>query len=176
MDDIQNNRTAKGLIMSNLKQKRQLQTLKGFQDFLPDDMRLREYVIDTFKKVFEKYGYEPLETPALEYAETLLGISGEEAEKLFYRFTDNGGRDIVMRYEVMVPMCRVIAQYKNQLTFPFKRYQIQRVWRAENIQKGRLREFTQCDADTIGTSSMIADAEFIQIGHGYKLIKGAHQK
>ncbi|KKP69886.1 histidine--tRNA ligase [candidate division CPR3 bacterium GWF2_35_18] len=148
--------------MSN--QERQLQTLKGFQDFLPDDMRLREYVINTFKKVFEKYGYEPLETPALEYAETLFGISGEEAEKLFYRFTDNGGRDVVMRYEVMVPMCRVIAQYKNQLTFPFKRYQIQRVWRAENVQKGRLREFTQCDADTIGTSSMIADAEFIQMG------------
>ena len=148
--------------MSN--QERQLQTLKGFQDFLPDDMRLREYVINTFKKVFEKYGYEPLETPALEYAETLFGISGEEAEKLFYRFTDNGGRDVVMRYEVMVPMCRVIAQYKNQLTFPFKRYQIQRVWRAGNVQKGRLREFTQCDADTIGTSSMIADAEFIQMG------------
>lgn len=146
------------------KPKRKLQTLKGFQDFLPDDMRLRQYVINTFQQVFEKYGYEPLETPALEYSETLLGISGQEAEKQFFRFNDNGGRDVTMRYEVMVPMCRVIAQYKNQLSFPFKRYQIQTVWRAENTQKGRLREFTQCDADTIGTSSMIADAEFIQMG------------
>ena len=146
------------------KQKRQLQTLKGFLDFLPDDMRLRNYVIDNFKAVFEKYGYEPLETPTLEYSETLLGISGEEAEKLFYRFKDKGGRDVTMRYEVMVPMCRVIAQYKDQIPFPFKRYQIQRVWRADKPQKGRLREFTQCDADTIGTKSVIADAEFIQMG------------
>lgn len=143
---------------------RSLNTLKGFNDYLPEDMRLRNYVINTFKQVYEKYGYEPLETPALEYAETLLGFSGEEAEKLMYRFIDKGGRDVIMRYEVMVPMCRVIAQYKNQITFPFKRYQIQQVWRADKPQKGRLREFTQCDADTIGTSSVLADAEFIQMG------------
>ena len=140
------------------------QTLKGFRDFLPEDMKLREYVINTFKKVFERYGYEPLETPALEYTNLMLGISGKEAEKQFFRFKDQGGRDVMMRFEVMVPMCRVIAQYKNRLVFPFKRYQIQRCWRAENPQKGRLREFTQCDADTIGSSSMTADAEFIQMG------------
>jgi len=140
------------------------QTLKGFRDFLPEDMRLREYVINTFKKVFERYGYEPLETPALEYSELMLGISGEEAETQFFRFKDRGGRDIMLKFEVMVPMCRFIAQYKNKLTFPFKRYQIQRCWRAENPQRGRLREFTQCDADTIGSSSMVADGEFIQMG------------
>lgn len=131
---------------------------------MPEDMKLREYVINTFKKVFERYGYEPLETPALEYSELMLGISGEEAEKQFFRFKDQGGRDVMMRFEVMVPMCRVIAQYKDKITFPFKRYQIQRCWRAEKPQKGRLREFTQCDADTIGTSSILADAEFIQMG------------
>ena len=140
------------------------QTLKGFRDFLPEEMKLREYVINTFKKVFERYGYEPLETPALEYTELMLGISGEEAEKQFFRFKDQGGRDVMMRFEVMVPMCRVIAQYKDKIVFPFKRYQIQRCWRAEKPQKGRLREFTQCDADTIGSSSMMADAEFIQMG------------
>lgn len=140
------------------------QTLKGFRDFLPEEMRLREYVIDTFKKVFERYGYEPLETPALEYSHLMLGISGEEAEKQFFRFKDQGGRDVMMRFEVMVPMCRVIAQYKDKIVFPFKRYQIQRCWRAEKPQKGRLREFTQCDADTIGSSSMRTDAEFIQMG------------
>jgi len=140
------------------------QTLKGFRDFLPEEMKLREYVINTFKKVFERYGYEPLETPALEYTDLMLGISGEEAEKQFFRFKDQGGRDVMMRFEVMVPMCRVIAQYKQKIVFPFKRYQIQRCWRAEKPQKGRLREFTQCDADIIGSSSMMADAEFIQMG------------
>lgn len=143
---------------------KKIQTLKGFQDFLPEDMRLREYVINTFKKVFERYGYEPLETPALEYTHLMLGISGEEAEKQFFRFKDQGGRDVMMRFEVMVPMCRVIAQYKDKIIFPFKRYQIQRCWRAEKPQSGRLREFTQCDADTIGSSPMTADAEFIQMG------------
>ena len=140
------------------------QTLKGFRDFLPEDMRLREYVINTFKEVFERYGYEPLETPALEYSKLMLGISGEEAETQFFRFKDRGGRDVMLKFEVMVPMCRVVAQYKDKIVFPFKRYQIQRCWRAEKPQKGRLREFTQCDADTIGTSSMTADAEFIQMG------------
>jgi len=140
------------------------QTLKGFRDFLPEDMRVRNYVIDTFKKVFERYGYEPLETPALEYTYLMLGISGKEAEKQFFSFKDRGGRDVMLKFEVMVSMCRVVAQYKDKIVFPFKRYQIQRCWRAEKPQKGRYREFTQCDADTVGISSMIADAEFIQMG------------
>ena len=140
------------------------QTLKGFRDFLPDDMVIRRKVINTFINGFEKYGYEPLETPVLEYGEILLGKYGEEAEKLIYQFEDRGGRKVAMKYDLTVPACRVMAQYGEQLPLPFKRYQIQPVWRADNTQKGRYREFYQCDADTFGTSSMIADAEFIQMG------------
>lgn len=140
------------------------QTLKGFRDFLPSDMKIRQFVIDTFKRGFEKYGYEPLETPTLEYAQILLGKYGNEAEKLIYHFQDRGGREVAMKYDLTVPTCRVVAQYANQLTFPFKRYQIQPVWRADNTQKGRFREFYQCDADTIGSPSMVTDAEFIQMG------------
>jgi len=138
--------------------------LKGFRDFFAEDMKLREFVIGTFKRVFEKYGYEPLETPALEYAELMLGQSGDEAEKQYYRFKDPGGRDVMLKFEVMISMCRAVAQNIDKLPLPYKRYQIQRTWRAENTQRGRYREFTQCDADTIGSSSMLCDAEFIQMG------------
>lgn len=140
------------------------QRLSGFRDFFATDVRIREYVIDIFKKVFEKYGYEPLQTPALEYTEIFSGEVGEEAEKLFYRFTDNGGRDVMLKYEVMISMCRAVSENINALPLPYKRYQIQNVWRAEKPQKGRFREFTQCDADTIGSSSVVCDAEFIQMG------------
>ena len=140
------------------------QKLAGFRDFFTQDLQLREYVINTFKKVFEKYGYEPLETPALEPTEIFINELGDEAKKLFYKFKDRGGRDIMLKYEVMVSMCRAVAENINTLTFPYKRYQIQRVWRAEKPQKGRFREFTQCDADTIGSNSIICDAEFIQMG------------
>lgn len=140
------------------------QKLKGFRDFFAQDVAIREYVIGTFKSVFEKYGYEPLETPALEYSDIFLKESGEEASKLFYRFKDEGGRDVMLKYEVMISMCRAVAENINKITFPYKRYQIQPVWRAEKPQKGRYREFTQCDADTIGTNSIFADAEFIQMG------------
>lgn len=142
----------------------QPRTLKGFRDFLPEDMRIRQHVFSVFRSVFEQYGYEPLETPTLEYADILLGKYGEEAEGLMYRFTDRGDRDVAMRYDVTVPACRVLAQYQNDLPLPFKRYQIQPVWRAENTQKGRFREFYQCDADTFGTSSQLVEAEFIQMG------------
>jgi len=140
------------------------QLLKGFRDFFAEDIQVREYVINTFKRVFEKYGYEPLETPALEYADIFEKESGEEATKLFYRFKDEGGRDIMLKYEVMIAMCRTVAENINTIVFPYKRYQIQSVWRAEKPQKGRYREFTQCDADTIGCDSVVADAEFIQMG------------
>gem|GEM_PF-105920 len=140
------------------------QTLKGFNDWFAEDVKLREYVIDIFKQVFEKYGYEPLETPALEYSELILGQSGEEAEKQYYRFNDPGGRDVMLKYEVMIGMCRAVAANLDKITFPYKRYQIQPVWRAENTQKGRFRQFTQADADTIGSASMLADGEFIQMG------------
>lgn len=142
----------------------QPRTLKGFRDFLPADMKIRQQVIDIFKQVFESYGYEPLETPTLEHADILLGKYGEEAEKLIYQFEDRGGRKVAMKYDLTVPTCRVVAQYGDKIPLPFKRYQIQPVWRADNTQKGRFREFYQCDADTIGTSSMLADAEFILMG------------
>lgn len=137
------------------------QTPKGFRDFLPKDALKRQYVIDKIKGVFERYGFDPLETPALEYAETLLGKYGDEADKLLYLFEDNGGRRVGLRYDQTVPLARVIAQYQNDLPFPFKRYQIQPVWRAENTQKGRFREFLQCDIDTVGSPSALADAEII---------------
>jgi len=140
-----------------------VQKLAGFRDYFVEDVKIREYVINIFKKVFEKYGYEPLETPALENSNIFVGELGDEAEKLFYRFKDQGGRDIMLKYDVMTPMCRTVAENINNIIFPYKRYQIQNVWRSEKPQ-GRFREFTQCDADTIGSSSVICDAEFIQMG------------
>jgi histidyl-tRNA synthetase len=149
---------------NKVKKTKNPRKLKGFNDFFAEDMQIREYVINIFKEVFEKYGYEPLETPALEYTELLLGQSGEEAENQFYRFEDSGGRDVMMKYEVMTAMCRAVGENIGTLPLPYKRYQIQRVWRAENTQKGRYRELTQCDADTVGSSEMICDGEAIAMG------------
>ncbi len=139
------------------------QTLKGFRDFLPIEARKRQYVINALKSVFESYGFEPLETPSLEYEEILLGKYGEEGDKLMYRFEDKGKRKVALRYDQTVPLARVVAQYQNEIPMPFKRYQIQNVWRAENTQKGRFREFLQCDIDTVGQNSGVADAEIIVI-------------
>lgn len=143
-------------------------TLKGFRDFLPREARKRQFVIATLKRVFELYGFEPLETPVLEYEEILAGKYGEEGDKLMYRFTDNGDRKVAMRYDQTVPLARVVAQYglagsEKSLPNPFKRYQIQNVWRAENTQKGRFREFIQCDIDTVGTKTILADAEILAV-------------
>lgn len=143
-------------------------TLKGFRDFLPREAKKRQYVINILKQVFESYGFEPLETPALEYEEILLGKYGEEGDKLMYRFEDNGKRKVALRYDQTVPLARVVAQYGSAgspqaLPMPFKRYQIQNVWRAENPQKGRYREFLQCDADIMGSNSPLADAEIIEV-------------
>ena len=138
------------------------QTLKGFRDFLPVDAIKRQFVVGKIKTAFERFGFDPLETPALEYAETLLGKYGDEADKLLYVFEDRGGRKVGMRYDQTVPLARVVAQYQN-LPKPFKRYQIQPVWRAENPQKGRYREFLQCDADIVGDTSPLSDAEVIAL-------------
>src|SRR5438477_8583003 len=140
-----------------------VQNLKGFRDFLPKEARKRNYVLSTLKKVFESYGFEPLETPVLEYEDVLLGKYGDEGDKLMYRFEDNGKRRVAMRYDQTVPLARVVAQYQNELSLPFKRYQIQNVWRADNTQKGRYREFLQCDADIVGISSPLADAETLSL-------------
>jgi histidyl-tRNA synthetase len=137
--------------------------LKGFRDFLPKEAKKRQYAVEVLKKVFESYGFEPLETPALEYEEILAGKYGAEGDKLMYRFTDNGERKVAMRYDQTVPLARVVAQYQNELPVPFKRYQIQNVWRAENTQRGRYREFLQVDADIVGSYSPLSDAEIIAI-------------
>lgn len=138
-------------------------TLKGFRDFLPTDARKRNYVIGALKRVFEAYGFEPLETPVLEYEEILLGKYGVEGDKLMYRFEDNGQRRVAMRYDQTVPLARVVAQYQNDLPMPFKRYQVSNVYRAENTQKGRFREFTQADIDIVGADTALSDAEVIKV-------------
>ena len=135
------------------------QTVKGMRDFLPEDMIKREYIISIVKKIFEKHGFDPLETPVVEYAELLEGKYGED-EKLIYKFKDKAERDLALRYDLTVPLARIIAS-KPDLTKPFKRYQISRVWRYDNVQKGRYREIWQCDIDTIGSKSMLAEAELI---------------
>jgi histidyl-tRNA synthetase len=139
------------------------QTLKGFRDFLPKEILKREFVINILKQVFKSFGFEQLETPSLEYEEILIGKYGDEGDKLMYRFEDNGKRRVALRYDQTVPLARVISQYANVLPIPFKRYQIQNVFRAENTQKGRYREFLQIDADIVGTYSPLADAEIITI-------------
>ena len=140
-----------------------VQTLKGFRDFLPKEIRKRQFVLDTLKNVFESYGFEPLETPSLEYEEVLSGKYGDEGDKLMYKFKDLGQRDVALRYDQTVPLARAIAQYQNEIPFPFKRYQIQNVWRAENTQKGRYREFLQVDADIVGIYNPLADSEIINL-------------
>ena len=132
------------------------------RDFLPERMILRQYVIGQLRTIFERFGFEPMETPAIEYAETLEGKFGEEGDKLLYRFEDRGGRRVALRYDLTVPLARVAAMHA-ELTCPFKRYQISPVWRAERPQKGRYREFWQCDVDTVGTESMLADAEVVNV-------------
>ena len=143
--------------MNNIK----AQTLKGFRDFLPEQANIRKFVLDKITETFRAFGFEPLETPALEYAEILKGKYGEE-EKLIYEFKTKGGDDVALRYDQTVPLARVVASYPD-LPKPFKRYQIQPVWRGENTQKGRYREFLQCDADVIGSSSPLCDAEILNL-------------
>ena len=138
------------------------QTLKGFRDFLPETMAVRNYVKNLFIETFETFGFEPLETPSLEYASTLMGKYGDEGEKLVYMFNDKGGRRVGLRYDLTVPTAKVLAMYP-EIPLPFKRYQLQNVWRADNTQKGRYREILQCDIDTFGTKSPIADAEIVAV-------------
>jgi len=140
-----------------------VQTLKGFRDFLPQTMAVRNYVKNLLIETFETFGFEPLETPTLEYSTTLMGKYGTEADKLVYSFTDNGDRQIGLRYDLTIPTAKVLAMYSQTIPMPFKRYQIQPVWRAENTQKGRYREVLQCDIDTFGTNSPIADAEILAV-------------
>lgn len=145
--------------MNNM-QKQNLQTLKGFRDFLPEDVRKRQWIKNKMIEVAERWGYEPIETPTLEQYSLFQGEIGED-EKLFYKFDDNGGREVMLRYDQTVPTCRYVAKNFNSLTFPFRRYQCQSVFRAENTQAGRYREFTQFDLDIFGVAGPSADAEVI---------------
>lgn len=139
---------------------------KGFKDYLPDEALARRVVIGKISETFKKFGFEPLETPTLEYEETLTGKYGEE-EKLIYKFETPGGDKVALKYDQTVPLARVVAQYgpngAQKLPMPFKRYQIQPAYRGENTQKGRYREFMQCDADIIGVSTPLTDAEILAL-------------
>jgi len=140
-------------------------TLKGFRDYLPEQAIPREALIEKARAVFRSYGFLPIDTPALEYEEILTGKGGEESDKQLYRFEDSGGRKVALRFDLTVPLARFVAQHSNELGMPFKRYHIATVWRGENTQRGRYREFMQCDFDTIGTESMVADVETILVIH-----------
>ena len=137
----------------------QPRTLKGFPDFLPAAMIARERLIETATRVYRSFGFVPISTPALELTEILLGKGGAESDRLMYRFEDRGGRDVAMRFDLTVPLARFVAQHQHELGMPFKRYHIAPVWRGENTQAGRYREFVQCDFDTIGTESAVSDIE-----------------
>ena len=164
---------------------------KGTRDFSPQEMLRRKYIFSTIEKVFQKYGYLPLETPAMENLETLTGKYGEEGDRLIFKILNSGdawdgvsdnvkeklkagepvhpGRvaselaEKALRYDLTVPFARYVVQHQNEITFPFKRYQIQPVWRADRPQKGRYREFYQCDADVIGSTSLLSEVELVQL-------------
>jgi len=159
--------------------------LKGTRDFLPNTMAKRNYIFSTIKTVFEKYGFAPIQTPTIEKTETLMGKYGEEGDRLIFRVLNSGSKlakadtealqqsnlarfansisDKALRYDLTVPFARFVVQHQNELTFPFKRYQIQPVWRADRPQKGRYREFYQCDVDVVGSESLVYEIELIQI-------------
>ncbi len=139
------------------------QTLRGFRDYLPETMLQREHLIDVARQVYRSYGFSPIDTPALEYSEILLGKGSDETDKQMFRFIDNGDRDVSLRFDLTIPFARFSAQYINELGTPFKRYHIATVWRAERPQKGRYREFMQCDFDIIGTDSNAADIETLLV-------------
>ncbi len=140
-------------------------TLKGFRDYPPEVMIPREKLLETARRVYRSYGFAPIDTPALEYLEVLLGKGGQETDKQLYKFEDNGGRMVGLRFDLTVPFARFAAQHIGTLGTPFKRYHMASVWRGENTQRGRYREFMQCDFDTIGTRSLTADIETALVIH-----------
>lgn len=161
---------------------------KGTRDFTPEEMAKRNYIFDTIKSVYKTYGFQPIETPAMENLSTLLGKYGEEGDKLLFKILNSGdftsgasasdfnssGANLLstkicekgLRYDLTVPFARFVVQHQSEITFPFKRYQIQPVWRADRPQKGRYREFFQCDADVIGSKSLLNEVELVQIIDG----------
>ena len=146
--------------MENLIQPR---ILKGFRDFLPASEIQRASLIEKITEVYRSYGFVPIDTPVLEYTEILLRKSNGETEKQVFRFEDNGGRDVAMRFDLTVPFARFVAEHRAELYFPFKRYHIAKVWRGEKPQAGRYREFVQCDIDTVGSDSAASDFEILSV-------------
>src|ERR1700709_1068865 len=163
---------------------------QGTRDFGPETVRKRNYILNTIRDVFELYGFQPLETPAMENLETLMGKYGDEGDKLIFKILNNGLNDPkniekgkaafeniltgkndknlterALRYDLTIPFARYVAMNHGQLTFPFKRYQMQPVWRADRPQRGRYREFYQCDADVVGSKSLINEVEFVNMYH-----------
>lgn len=137
--------------------------LKGFRDYLPDAEQARNSLLSRLESVFRSFGFVPIDTPALEYAEILLGKGGGETDKQVYRFTDNGGREVALRFDLTVPFARFMAEHVEELYLPFRRYHMAKVWRGENTQRGRYREFMQCDFDIVGTDSASADADILLV-------------
>ncbi len=135
--------------------------LKGFRDFLPDAEITRSSLVRELEQVFALFGFVPIDTPVLEYADILLGKGGGETDKQVYRFLDHGDRDVAMRFDLTVPFARFMAEHVDELYLPFRRYHIAKVWRGENTQRGRYREFMQCDFDIVGTDSGSADADIL---------------
>lgn len=158
--------------MNDKQQRIEPRTLKGFRDYLPETMIPRERLMETARRVYRSYGFSPIDTPALEYLEILTGKGSAETDKQLYKFKDHGGRDVAMRFDLTVPLARFAAQHFNELGTPFKRYHIAPVWRGENTQAGRYREFIQCDFDTIGTRSLAADIETALVIHELFLALG----
>ncbi|MDX9899292.1 MAG: histidine--tRNA ligase [Spirochaetia bacterium] len=139
----------------------QPRVLKGFRDFLPQAEMRRASLMEALTTSFRNAGFVPIDTPALEYAEILLGKAGGETEKQVYRFKDNGGRDVALRFDLTVPLARFMAEHSGELSMPFRRYHMAKVWRGENTQRGRYREFMQCDFDIVGVDSALADFDII---------------
>lgn len=158
---------------------------KGTRDFNPEEVSKRNYIFETIKEAFSLYGFQPIETPSFENSETLMGKYGEEGDRLIFKILNSGDylskvdeklyaekdsnkmiskiSEKALRYDLTVPFARYVVQHQNELTFPFKRYQIQPVWRADRPQKGRFREFYQCDADVVGSKSLWQEVEFVQL-------------
>jgi histidyl-tRNA synthetase len=137
--------------------------LKGFRDSLPEQEIRKKKIVSTLESVFERYGFVPIDTPVLEYAEVLLGKGGGETDKQVYRFLDHGQRDVAMRFDLTVPFARFMAGHLQELYLPFKRYHTSKVWRGENTQRGRYREFIQSDFDIVGVDTPSADFEIMQV-------------
>ena len=139
--------------------------LKGFRDSLPKDEIPKKKIIRKLEDVFTSFGFSPIDTPVLEYTDVLLGKGGGETDKQIFRFKDNGGRDVAMRFDLTVPFARFMAAHHSEVGVPFKRYHISKVWRGENPQKGRYREFIQCDFDIVGADNTLSDVEILSMMH-----------